>query len=526
MPQTKECEPLTPTPTASGVDRRIFATAAAASLILSLWGAWAQFIPNPDGAVYLRSAELFADGRWTAAVAIFGWPTYSALIALVMTLTGVKAFLAAQIVNALFAAVTTVTFIALVGRLVNGDRLVVLCAAIVILLQPQLTQLRPSIIRDNGYFALLVLTLYLVARDTASPGWGTKLALGAAIVAAGLFRIEGFFLAGLVLIYYVARGPSNWHRPAAVLAVIIAGLLVIPGLLLWTSGTFGQWLAGHFEFGGLSSDRLVSTIAARLYKLKHDFLFPFGGGNSWGAYVGMTIGIATVNIVRAITIPLAILTVFAFYPKRLMPRVVNSFVLWFAFGQLPLLLVFTFVSLLLDRRYAVGMALVLDVPLAFLLANAIRQWRPGSVARFFLPVMAVVLVAVWAFSLPRPSQLAYLKDAGQWISQEAPSNAKIITNDARIAYFSGRPYGQTMRVWAYGFGAPPNDAELAEFDYLILQAKDENDLPAAVINLPGKQLVRSFPGKDGENIFVYVRAHPPRQSGAVKDRSGGAPETR
>ncbi len=66
-----------------------------------------------------------------------------------------------------------------------------------------------------------------------------------------------------------------------------------------------------------------------------------------------------------------------------------------------------------------------------------------------------------------------------------------------------------MRVWAYGFSAPPNDAELAEFDYLILQAKDENDLPAAVINLSGKQLVRSFPGKDGENIFVYSRAHRP-----------------
>jgi hypothetical protein len=510
--ETKECWPFAPTRAASGIDRpiiarRIYVIAAAASLVLSLWGAWAQFVPNPDAALYLRSAELLANGRWTAAVATYGWPMYSAVIAIVMTLTGLKAFLAAQIVNALFAAVTTVTFIALVGRLANGHRLVVLCAAIVILLQPDLVQDRPSIIRDNGYLAFLILTLYLVARDVAFPSRATKLTIGFAIVAAGLFRIEGFFLAALVPIYYVVRRPGNWHRPSAILATIAAGLAVIAGLLLWTSGTFGQWLVGHFEFGGLANHwvAVANAVAIRLHTLKYDFLFPYGGGNSWGAYVGMTLGIATVNIVRAITIPLAILTVFAFFPKRLMPRAVNGFVLWFAFGQLPLLLAFTFVSLLLDKRYAVGMALVLDIPLAFLLAEAIRQWRLGSVARFFLPVVAVVLVAVWAFSLPRPSQLAYLKEAGQWIGQEAPSNAKIITNDARIAYFSGRPYGETMRMWAYGFNAPPTDAELAEFDYLILQARDENDLPAAIVNLPGKQLVRSFPGKDGKNIFAYVR---------------------
>src|SRR4051812_9833705 len=37
---------------------------AAASVLLSLWTAYAQFIPNPDSMLYLRSAELFAAGRW------------------------------------------------------------------------------------------------------------------------------------------------------------------------------------------------------------------------------------------------------------------------------------------------------------------------------------------------------------------------------------------------------------------------------------------------------------------------------
>jgi hypothetical protein len=509
MVKTNECAPFAPASAASSVAWRIYVIAAAASLILSLWGAWAQSIPAPDSALYLRSAELLADGRWTAAVTTFGWPTYSALIATVMMLTGLSAFLAAQIVNALFAVITTVAFIGLVSRLANGDRLVAYCAAIIILLQPHLVEIRPSIVRDNGYLAFFVVTLYLVARDIASPSRGAKFAIGAANVAAALFRIEGFFLGALVLIYYAAREPGTWRRSGAILVIIAVGLMVIPGILLWTSGTLGQWLAGHVEFGRFESlwVILANTIGARIHYLKYDLLTPYGGGNLWGAYFGMTLGIVIVNVVRAVTIPLAILAVFAFFPKRIMPRFVDGFVLWFTFGQLPVLLVFAFIMLFLDKRYAAGMALVLDIPLAFLLAEAIRQWRHESAARFFLPIMAVTLVVVWAFSIQQPSKLAYLKETGEWISHELPSNVRILTDDSRIAYFSGRPYGDTMRLWqwTYSFNAPPTDAQLNGFDYFILKAKDIDSLPLTVRNFSAKQLVHSFPGKDGDTVFVYAR---------------------
>src|SRR5262249_42035397 len=151
------------------VDRRIFVAAAVLSLLLSLWAVWAQFIPNPDAALYLRSAEQFADGKWTEGIGTFRWPFYSLLIAAMMTVTGLKAFVAAEILNALLAAVATVAFIALVGRLSNGDRLTVICAAFVILLQPHLAGDRPSVIRDNGYLAFFVVSLYLVARDQVAP---------------------------------------------------------------------------------------------------------------------------------------------------------------------------------------------------------------------------------------------------------------------------------------------------------------------------------------------------------------------
>jgi len=494
-----------------------YAVAAAASLALSLGGAWAVTIPNPDAALYLRSAELIQAGRWGEALQVYGWPTYSALIAALMRVSGCGALAAALALNAVFAVVTTLAFIGLVQRLADADRTVVACAALVILLQPQLTQLRTTIVRDNGYLAFFVLSLYWVAADLAAPRRCAKLAIACSILAAGLFRIEGFFLAVWIPAFYVTRQPGGWRRPPVLAAALAVVLLAMPGVMLWSGGALGQWLAGQGALGGPVHHwrDLLDSIQWRVGRLKSEVLFPYGGGNAWSAYVGMAIGIVVINVARAMSVPLALLTPFAFVPKRLVPRQVAAFVLWFGSGQLLVLFVFTFVNMLLDKRYAVGLALLFDIPLAFLLAGMVRALRSGSPASTLssrvLPVLVgAVFVAVFAFALPRPSKLEYLRQAGLWVGQEVGPGDRVITNDSRIAYYSGRPYGDSMRMWTYGFHPAPSPAELDGFDYLVLQARDPAELPALIQALPGKQVVRTFEGKDGGQVIVYHREHAAR----------------
>jgi hypothetical protein len=496
------------------VDRRIYVAAAALSLMLSVWAAWAQFVPNPDAALYLRSAEQFADGQWAAGIGTHSWALYSLLIAATMTLTGLKALVAAEIVNALLTAVGTVAFIALVGRLSNGDRAAALCAAFVILLQPHLAGDRASIIRDNGYLAFFVVTLYLVARDQVAPDIKTRLAIAASILIGGLFRIEGFVLAVLVPLYYLLQRPGDGRRPLLIAAIVVACLALVPAAMLWVSGELAFWLQGHFR-GDLiarQSANLSGIIANRLHNLKDDFLFPYGGGNEWGAYVGLVLGIVVVNVVRALTLPLAILLIFAYYPKRVMPATTNRFVLWFALAQLPMLFALTFVTLFLDKRYAAGLSIVVDIALTFLMAEAVRQWRNDRLARIFTPIAAATLIAVFAFAVPKPSKLGYIRDAGEWIGQGLPQPATIATNDFRIAYFSGRPYDQ-MRMWIYGPRTPPTNAEMATFDYFAFNVASPAELPAEVANFPSKELLRSFPGKDGHTVLIYRQIRPATASG-------------
>lgn len=472
---------------------------------MSLWGAWAVTVPNPDAALYLRAAELILDGRWSDALQVYGWPTYSALIALVMKLTGERALACAMAVNAVFAVVTTLAFIGLARRLAQlggfdaaGTGWVAAGAAIVILTQPQLTQLRSTIVRDNGYEAFFVLALYWVATDQVAPAWRAKLACALSILLAGLFRIEGFFLAAWVPAYAITRQPGGWKRPPVIAAAALAVLLAVPGVVLWSGGALGQWLAGQGVLGGPAhqSQALLTSIEWRVLKLRNEVLYPYGGGNAWSAYVGMTIGIVAINVARAMSVPLALLAALSLRRAWRMPRPAAGFVGWFAVGQVLVLAVFTFVNMLLDKRYAVGLALLLDLALVFLL---VRLKRPAAIG------VAVVLLAVWAVALPRPSKLDYLKTAGLWIGSDVAPADKVLTNDARIAYFSGRPYGATMRTWVYGFHVAPSAAELDAIDLFVLEARDPSELAPALQALPDKELVRTFEGRDGGRVFVYRR---------------------
>jgi hypothetical protein len=143
--------------------------------------------------------------------------------------------------------------------------------------------------------------------------------------------------------------------------------------------------------------------------------------------------------------------------------------------------------------------------LAFLLAEAVRLWPREKAARWLLPVLATALVAAWAFNVPRPTKLGYLKEAGQWIDSDVPAGTAVLTNDARIAYFSGRPYGTSIRLWTPGPSPATDETELSRFDYFVLQVDSATDVPAEIRRLSDERPLRTFPGPGGGAVVVYVR---------------------
>jgi hypothetical protein len=477
----------------------VYGLVACASILLSLWSAYAQYIPNPDAMYYLRSAEMFADGRWREGFQIFRWPLYSLGIASVMSVTGVSALVATQVVNAVLDAATALLFVALVARFASGSRQVVFWAAFFVLLHPKLVQVRPSVIRDHGFYTFFLLTLYLVALDLTQRRLAIKLGIFGAIVLACLFRPEAAALFLLVPAFCIFnRTSSTVARVSIVVVVILSYLMLVPAYSLWNfMGAHTDVAPSHwFDVWAQITRDVFSNVTQLSAQL--GTILPRGRNVGGLAYIGIVAAITVDSMLRAVTIPIAVLTVLAFTPRRVMPAFAGRFVGWFAWWQLPLLLTFMTFALFLDWRYAMGFALLAGIPAVFTLHAVAVAAQSGTWRDKLLLVAAIAAIVVpFALAVPKISNLAHLRDAGYWVRDKLPPETKVLTNEARIAYYSGRTYDGQIKV----LELPRLKEGLANADYLLLSV--ERGVTPSLAGVEPNEQVDTLRGTGERRVIVY-----------------------
>lgn len=480
-----------------------YAAATIACIAISAWSTWVGSIPNPDAALYLRASDYFAAGRVYDGMSVYKWPAYSMMIALVQTITGVEAFVAAQIVNALFTLVATLAFIALAAEFSNRDRAVVAIATVFIVLQPQLMQLRSWIIRDHGYIALFMVAVYLAVVDNERPSIWRKLALAAALVGATLFRVEGLYLALLVAGYYALKRLRTVTAQASTITVLILGAtLLLPfAFSVWINGTFGRWLAGKAATVDLSI--FTDVIRHRVEVLGTEVL-QGGGGRKWPAYVSVAIGITVMDAIRAITPVFAFFGLFAFIPDRLVPTKAVLPIAWFTLAQFPMLFLVAFINALMDWRYPMALALIAMFGIVYCATASWREllmFRPRAFVVF--PSLVVLSVATVAYDLPRSNPSHHFRDAGEWVEQNVPKASRIWMNDARIAYFAGRSYRTTGGITRL-LGLPPTAFEKkSSFDVVVVWSGADTERASIPTGVPNLSSVATF-GDGKEQIMIYA----------------------
>jgi hypothetical protein len=470
-------------------------------------------MPNPDSVLYLRAAEYFSAGDWIDALGIDRWPLYSLLIGAVMSLTGLEALLAAQIVNGVLTLGTTMAFVALAYRLTNGDRAFVTVATLMIVFQPQLMELRPWVIRDQGYLCFFLTAICFTVSDNQEPSPFRKLALLGSLVAATLFRIEGLYLALLVAVYYVLVRLRTVTQQASTIAVfVIATSAVLPIMFgIWASGTFGNWISGNVLPAQASI--FSPALLDRVEILEKDVLV-LGSGHGWQAYVSIAVGLALIQIVRAWTPVYALFGSFAFLPHRLLPDRANLPVVWFAVAQLPMLILFTFIKALLDWRYAMGFALI---AMFATVACATASWRELLMGRprafLVFPSIVIAVGISWILDIPQSSRLGHYQEAAAWIRENVPPNANLWMNEPRIAYLSGHTYRELAGVTEVLFLPRPEFQTRGEIDvYVFASGTTELKAPFPA-GSPRPRVVKSFQGQDGN--FVQVFAACPAMAGCI-----------
>ncbi len=477
--------------------------AALASIVLSVWGAYATAIPNPDASLYLRAAEYFSEGRWVDGMAVYRWPLYSLLISAVMSLTSLQALLAAQVVNGALTLGTTLAFVALAQRLTNGDRAFVTVATIMIVFQPQLTELRSWVIRDNGYLCFFLVAVYFAVSDNQQPSLYRKLALLISLVLATLFRVEGVYLAALIAVYYVlVRLRTVTQQASTITVFVVAASALLPFMLgIWTSGTFANWIEGKVLPSKISI--FGPAIIERVEILEKDVLV-LGSGHGWQAYIAIAVGLALIQIVRALTPVYAFFGLFAFLPHRLLPAKANLPVVWFSLGQLPMLILFTFMKALLDWRYAMGFALIAMFATVACATTSWRELQMGRARAFLVfPSIIIAFGISWFLDIPKQNRLIHYMDAATWIRENVPPTANIWMNEPRIAYFSGHTYRQVAGVADILSLPSPTFEKKGQIDVFVF-ATGTADLKAPFPGGQPPKVIQTFFGTDGNFVQVFA----------------------
>lgn len=173
----------------------LFITAGLLSLILTLWISSSQNIVNPDAICYLMSAQVFTEHGLKAAMNLCGqakWPFYSMLIAGTAYLTDLTYTTSAYCLDGLFSLITVTMFILIVKEL-GGSLRIMWFAALIILLSHQFNSIREYIIRDHGFWALYLSSVWLLLLFFRQSRWWLGVLWNASILIASLFRIEGMF---------------------------------------------------------------------------------------------------------------------------------------------------------------------------------------------------------------------------------------------------------------------------------------------------------------------------------------------
>lgn len=225
-------------------------------LLLIIASAWVVFdqhgIINNDGVLYLRQANLFAQGDIEAAKAMYSWPFFSYLIAQVHVLSGISLLYSAQLINIVLFVAACYFFLKSL-MLISKEQSILLAGFLVIVTSiPILDDYMPMLMRDNGMWAGFTAGLYFYLQWHKAPTVINALLFQICFILGAIFRPEVIILNLLIPI------ASLWVRPANVSRSAAFG---VSGLLLWLGGLLGLVYLGYHAMSGdlanLNTGRLL-----------------------------------------------------------------------------------------------------------------------------------------------------------------------------------------------------------------------------------------------------------------------------
>ncbi|TAN51439.1 MAG: hypothetical protein EPN21_06560 [Methylococcaceae bacterium] len=484
-----------------------------ASIILSAYKVGTGSTVNNDGLLYLHTAQVFVEQGIRAAFAQFNWPFFPVLIGLLHKTTGLGYESAAHALNALLLALLCVGFVTLYREMTASDERPWLAAAIIIL-SPQITNYRPYIIRDIGYWALALWALLYFARYCRRPSWHTALAWQSCILAAVAFRIEGAALAALLPLWCLRGGQGTaWSArlktwlgannlflagAGALLGLLISGAIPLPANSRLDQ--FSGFLS-PLQFAAAFSHKAeaIAQHTQAFYAPQDAKLLLLGGG----LYLFIHKAVSCLGIIYALPLGWALLN---------KPRALAAFSLIgyaAAITAIPLL-AFTYKDLFLSGRYMGLLVFLLSLPVACAVNHFMDSRRSARSYPYWLGAMILAGLFLLAdiFIQTGPSK-RYLREGANWLQQTLPAGTALCSEDGDLLYYAGRGYSKD-HCPALTLLAQPEAANYGAF-LIKIHHKDKtkmDQLQAILASHNDWGILKEFGNAAGDKLFIVTHLQP------------------
>lgn len=486
------------------------------SLLLS-YLATLHTIVNPDGICYLMSAEEIGNASIQSAMHLCAqshWPLLSLLIHGVVKVTHLSYLHAAYTLNAFFSALSVCMFMLIVKEAGASKRIIALAGA-VILLSHEFNAVREYIIRDHGFWALYLTSIWLLIRYFQSPSIKLASTWYLSLIIATLFRIEGaIFLLAMPFSAWAHTDYTLKERSKMFLQLyspsILIGLILLMGLVFYPHQVFHN--LGRFNEVVVQIQHGFTLIAERFSTAKQQLanhVLTSDSANKAGLVLVLMMGSWYIaSVVLNLSWGYAFLAAYAWI-KKITPQQ-RAWHTIIAYLIINILITMTFLleRFFLSKRYLIALSLILMLWVPFTLDHL---WKHKKTVRYQLGIIVIsCIIAASAVSgiVDFGYSKQYIEEAGDWISSSVPPAAKLYANDYQLMYYS-KHYGNGLFTLlpSYVTLEPIAHNKWQEYDYIAIRLTKHEKHPLPAMDQFTLSPIQKFTNKRGDKVLIYKINH-------------------
>jgi len=487
----------------------IYPAVACACLAL-FWLAWLRTpLINDDGVLYLLLAGQIQAQGLDSAMELFDRPLYAWMISTVTSLTGLSLHHSAIALDALLATGLALAFVAFCSRLYGEQRLLP-WAALLVLLHPKLNNYLAYVIRDIGYWALLMASFWLLLRHARTPrasllaGWGI-----CTLLAAG-FRPEAL-LFGLLLPLGLLFTPDlrpaqRWQHALAaylVLCLLLGLVWMLPGSDALIKANFSD---NAYTGPGLYRSDIVTAFMAASERYAATVLDPLSRDMAPLSLAGGLLTILAAKVLNTLgPLQCLLLVCASWLGVASTPRATRRLYALMLFTALLIPTVFLAYRQFLDSRYVMLVCLLLLAPTARAL-----QWLDDRAAlqgsqRRAIVAMALIgaLALDWILGLDRAKP--HMIDCAAALPALVQPGSRIFSNDKQLAFHSGGSF-EWQQTHDAELLIAEKRAPVQDVAFWIIRIRDANSPLAEHMRFYQDRLssLRRCEGRRGDTVTVYA----------------------